>query len=234
MAAWTHGMAVQADGAAQVSVRGDMGSFLRRWGMLYPDYMSRSIRHVAYLTQTRLKVELLARVPGGVEFPPISRIQRFRLLGERSRGGRLTKGPVPAHGLAYGMDGGDWPPGGRLAQSIRYRWTRGDMAADIGWLSPRSESVGVKFQRGQRTKVTARMRRMFFAAGLTIGRKMTIVQPPRPVFRPFFENRRGWMVERLVQRMRGHIARASADSYVRASRDAVFAGGRWTGLRYIG
>ena len=232
MAGDYHGKAVSVGYGSTISVQGDMGSFLRRWAVLYPDYMSRSIRHAAYLTQYRLKAELLARVPGGVPFPPLSRVQRFRLLGERTRGGRRTTGPVAAHGLAYNMDGGDWPPGGRMAQSIRYIWRKGDMSAEIGWLSQRSAKIGILFQAGQKTKVTNRMRRMFAAAGVRLGRKMTITQPPRPVIRPFFENRRGWIENRILERMRSHIASGAQDRYVRAAQDAAHIGGRWVGLRF--
>lgn len=190
-----------------IDIKGDAGGFLRRFANMYPDFMDRSIRHAAYLTQNRLKAELLARVPGGVEFPPISKVQRFRLLGKVSKKtGKRRLGPIKAHGLAYNMNGGDWPPGGKLAQTIKYIHVKGSMRADIGWLSKGTVGYGRRFQQGEKQFITPRMRRLFAAAGIFIKKdKKFLIQPPRPVFRPFFKNRKTWIQNRIVERMRYYV-----------------------------
>lgn len=188
-----------------LEVHGDAGFFLSRWADMYPDFMDRSIRHVAWRTQMQMKMEMLAERPGGVKFPSLSRVQRYRLLGEK-RGGHRTFGPIPAHGLAYDMNGGDWPPGGRIAQSIRYSWKKGTMRAEIGWLSNKSQKLGVLFQSGQKTRVTPKIRRLFAAAGVVLSKgKTELEQPKRPVVAPFYEHRKNWMTQLLVARMKEHI-----------------------------
>ena len=204
-----------------LEVHGDVGFFLRRWADMYPDFMDRSIRHVAWRTQMQMKMEMLAERPGGVKFPSLSRVQRYRLLGEK-RGGRRVFGPIPAHGLAYNMNWGDWPPGGRIAQSIRYSWRKGTMRAEIGWLSAKSQKLGVLFQAGQKTRVTPKMRRLFAAAGLVLSKgKSEIEQPPRPVVAPFYQHRKNWMTQLLVERMRHHINGEAAATVKRVAESRV-------------
>ena len=180
-----------------LEVHGDVGFFLRRWADMYPDFMDRSIRHVAWRTQMQMKMEMLAERPGGVKFPPLSRVQRY-------------------------MNWGDWPPGGRIAQSIRYSWRKGTMRAEIGWLSAKSQKLGVLFQAGQKTRVTPKMRRLFAAAGLVLSKgKSEIEQPPRPVVAPFYQHRKNWMTQLLVERMRHHINGEAAATVKRVAESRV-------------
>ena len=226
---------VYEGGGTVVQMFGDAGGFFRRMAILYPDYMDRSIRHGGYRAQNRLKVEFLQHAPGGKKFPDISPVQRYRALDafkkRRNRYGkampdgskRLTNFGQRAFlsrgkGLAWGMSGTTWPAGGKLAQAIGYEHTRKSMRADVGWLSKSAARIGAKFQEGDRTTVTKKVRGLFFAAGIRLSGKQTIVNPPRPVILPFFQNRSRWILDQVTKRLDQYISKDAAretEKYVR-------------------
>ncbi len=234
---------VHGTGSTVLEVKGNPSSFFSRMAFIYPDYMSRSIRHVAFEAQRRLKLEFLAHAPGGQRIEPITPVQKYRVLDafkkHSSRYGRagadgrkrlknagtksyLSKG----RGLAWGMGGGKWPIGGKLAQTIGYQMKPGTMHASVGWLSKSAARMGANFQRGEKQKITPKMRGLFWAAGVKLSGKEIISQPARPVIEPFFNNRSGWMLTLLLNRMKHHIDGAAAQEVARAMAQ-TFRYGKW-------
>jgi hypothetical protein len=233
-------------GGTTVDIVGDAGGWFRRMAVLVPDYMDRSIRHGAYQAQTLLKIEFLQHAPGGKKFPDISNIQKYRAIdafkrhrsryarpnaqGEkrfknlaRTRRGHLSRG----RGLAWGMSGTQWPAGGKLAQAMGYEHKRGSMRADIGWLSKSAARLGAKFQRGDRTKITKKMRGLYWAAGILLGKKNEIVQPARPVMLPFFKNRSGWILFQIEKRLQYHMDKDIERETIKYAKRAVVAGNKF-------
>jgi hypothetical protein len=226
---------VYEGGGTVVQMFGDAGGFFRRMAILYPDYMDKSIRHGGYMAQNRLKVEFLQHAPRGNKFPDISPVQRYRALDafkkRRNRYGKLQSDGSKrltnfgqraflsrGKGLAWGMSGTTWPAGGKLAQAIGYEHTRKSMRADVGWLSKSAARIGAKFQEGDRTTVTKKVRGLFFAAGIRLSGKQTIVNPPRPVILPFFQNRSRWILDQVTKRLDQYISKDAAretEKYVR-------------------
>ena len=227
-------------GGTTVDLMGDPTGWFKRMAVLVPDYMDRSIRHAAYEAQTLLKIEFLQHAPGGKRFPDISILQRHRTLdafkrhrhryarpnekGEkrfkylaRTRRAHISRG----RGLAWGMSGTQWPAGGKLAQAMGYEHKRGSMRADIGWLSKSAARMGAKFQRGDRTKITKKMRGLFWAAGLLLGKKDEIVQPARPVMLPFFKNRSGWILNKVEKRLIHHLAKDGKKETVKFAKKII-------------
>lgn len=218
---------VYEGGGTVVDLVGDAGGFFRRMAILYPDYMDRSIRHGAYNAQMRLKVEFLQHAPGGQKFPDITPVQSYRAIDafkkHRNRYGRdhgdgkrlrtvgkrafLSRG----RGLAWGMSGTQWPAGGKLAQAMGYSHKRGTMTASVGWLSKSAARLGAKFQQGDKERITPKMRGLFHAAGVIIGKKNEIITPARPVMVPFFRNRSKWILDTILKRLGTYINRDAAN-----------------------
>lgn len=235
---------VYEGGGTVVQMFGDAGGFFRRMAILYPDYMDRSIRHGGYMAQNRLKIEFLQHAPGGKKFPDISPVQRYRALDafkkRRNRYGklqpdgskRLTNFGQRAFlsrgkGLAWGMSGTTWPAGGKLAQAIGYKHERKSMRADVGWLSKSAARIGAKFQEGDRTTVTKKVRGLFFAAGIRLSGKQTIVNPPRPVMLPFFQNRSRWILDQVTKRLDQYISKDAVKETERFVRRKFIPGRGW-------
>lgn len=235
---------VYEGGGTVVQMFGDSGGFFRRMAILYPDYMDRSIRHGGYMAQNRLKIEFLQHAPGGKKFPDISPVQRYRALDafkkRRNRYGklqpdgskRLTNFGQRAFlsrgkGLAWGMSGTTWPAGGKLAQAIGYKHERKSMRADVGWLSKSAARIGAKFQEGDRTTVTKKVRGLFFVAGIRLSGKQTIVNPPRPVMLPFFQNRSRWILDQVTKRLGQYVSKDAAKETERFVRRKFIPGRGW-------
>jgi len=237
---------VYEGGGTVVQMFGDAGGFFRRMAILYPDYMDRSIRHGGYMAQNRLKVEFLQHAPGGKKFPDISPVQRFRALDafkkRRNRYGKLqpdgskrlktvgNRGYIMwAKGLAWGMSGTTWPAGGKLAQAIGYEHRPKSMRADVGWLSKSAARIGARFQEGDKTQVTKKVRGLFFAAGIRLAKKEgdMIVNPPRPVMLPFFQNRSRWILDQVTKRLGSYIMKDAAKETERFVRRKFIPGRGW-------
>lgn len=214
-----------------VEFQGDMMGFFQACSVLYPMETSRAIRHAAWRTHMQMKTEFLAEVPGGRHVPTMSFIQKHRVIDAFKKFGRGPGGSVrflKARGLAYGMSGGyDWPMGGKLAQSIKYRMGPGKpfeppLTASIGWLDKAAARTGALFSKGQRTVVTPKMRGLFSRAGIVLGPgKHVIVQPPRPVMLYFYQGRRQWMAQILMERLRRNINTSAARTAAQFSRKII-------------
>jgi len=235
---------VYEGGGTVLQMFGDAGGFFRRMAILYPDYMDRSIRHGGYMAQNRLKIEFLQHAPGGKKFPDISPVQRYRALDafkkRRNRYGklqpdgskRLTNVGQRAFlsrgkGLAWGMSGTTWPAGGKLAQAIGYEHKKKSMRADVGWLSKSAARIGAKFQEGDRTTVTKTVRGLFFVAGIRLSGKSEIVNPPRPVMLPFFQNRSRWILDQVTKRLGQYVSKDAAKETERFVRRKFIPGRGW-------
>ena len=246
MSAAIRNYTVYQGGGTVVNMFGDAGGFFRRMAILYPDYMDRAIRHGGYQAQTRLKVEFLQHAPGGKKFPDISPVQKYRALDafkkRRARYGRLQPDGskvlknageraflMRAKGLAWGMGGGKWPAGGKLAQAIGYEHRPKSMRADVGWLSKSAARIGARFQEGDKTQVTKKVRGLFFVAGIRLAKKEgdTIVNPPRPVMLPFFQNRSRWILDEVTKRLGMYINKDAAKETERFVRRKFIPGRGW-------
>jgi len=240
------------------SVAGDVGGFLRSFARDCPAEMSRVIRHAAYQAHLRLKAELIAGAPGGHRLPDITPVQKRRALEdlrhkvyrgrwrgavwkyERDAAGRLVRrnaaprGPYgyAGRGLAYGMNGGDWPLGGRLAQMLRYEHRKGSLTALVGWFNKSGKNharTAFLWQKGQRTVVTPKMRRLFALAGHPLSRNKTVIaQPERPAVSLFAQGRRQWLGAVMFSRARNLLnglaarkARQFQNAAAKAARRAV-------------
>lgn len=235
---------VYEGGGTVVNLMGDAAGFFRRMAILYPDYMDRSIRHGGYQAQKRLKVEFLQHAPGGKKFPDITPIQKYRALDafkkHRARYGKLQPDGSKrlktvaqrsfisrGKGLAWGMSGTTWPAGGKLAQAIGYKHEKKSLRADVGWLSRSAARIGARFQEGDKTEVTPKVRGLFYAAGIRLSGKKTIVSPPRPVMLPFFQNRSRWILDEVTKRLQHHINKDAARETERFVRRRFIPGRGW-------
>jgi len=118
-------------------------------------------------------------------------------------------------GLAYRMNGTNWPIGGKLAQLITYRHRKGSLTATVGWdrftKGVAAARMAMLWQKGQTRIVTPDMRRFFALAGVLLSKHKThIIQPARPVIRYFFEGRKKWMAKMMWEKMHEKVNEAAA------------------------
>ena len=75
--------------------------------------------------------------------------------------------------------------GGRLRSAVKFRVDSVNLDVHIGWASKGAAVLGDDFESGQRTKVTEKVRKRFFAADLGLSaNKKVLHQPARPIFAP--------------------------------------------------
>lgn len=218
--------------------------FWRQMSAAFPNEMRRALRHAAYMTSMRMKAEMLQLVPGGRRIKDITSIQKWRVLDAyknkyalAKKNGTLNsflakKGKVAylsrGKGLAYGMGGTNWPIGGKLAQSIKYYCSKRGLYCMVGWLDKSSRRIGMMWEAGQRTRVTNRIRKMFAAAGIILNsHKTELYQPPRPVFKYFFDGRKDWMSGTLRRRFFRNVDESMGKLYSRNFRRYARSAAMW-------
>lgn len=107
--------------------------------------------------------------------------------------------------------------GGRLINAIRYRRTK-DLSVEIGAVAKSPAMYLAAVQGGQRgevgsfvyrgtQKITPKMRRMFWAAGIPLSDKQVIRQPKRPLVYPVFRAEQPYMREYIMQKMHQLLTR---------------------------
>lgn len=112
---------------------------------------------------------------------------------------------------------GETAMGGRLINAIRYRRTK-DLSVEIGAVAKSPAMYLAAVQGGQRgevgsfvyrgtQKITPKMRRMFWAAGIPLSDKQVIRQPKRPLVYPVFRAEQPYMREYIMQKMHQLLTR---------------------------
>lgn len=64
-----------------------------------------------------------------------------------------------------------------------------------------------KFEHAQNQRITPKMRRMFFAMGIPLSKKTTLMQPKRPLIYPLYQKTHPHFKEMIVKRMKHELAR---------------------------
>jgi hypothetical protein len=76
----------------------------------------------------------------------------------------------------------------------------------IGALTPKTAKALAEVQAGRKQRITPKMRRAFWAAGVPVARgKSVIDQPPRPLLDPLFKQMRPYFEGILIDRIKGYI-----------------------------
>lgn len=124
--------------------------------------------------------------------------------------------------------GSEHPFGGKLPSAVRWKLTKDQV--QIGFLNRRAAAYAAAVQDGRRgdshlfehsesQQITEDMRRMFWAAGIPLARgKSALNQPPRPLVKPLFDQRKQEILARITYRIEAYIRGLSsqkATAYVR-------------------
>jgi len=75
---------------------------------------------------------------------------------------------------------------GRLGRAIVYRKNKQNFSLSMGFLSRSASRISVLLQAGKKTKVTPKMRRLFYVSGYSLT-KNEIIQPARPLIQNIFD-----------------------------------------------
>jgi hypothetical protein len=146
--------------------------FLRRVASELPRETRKAIKSSGWWLQQDLKRGIAAGAPGGQQY------ERFSQLPSRLRTRKRKRKRV------WGERNTRKKPLGRLGAAVRYKFYSDSIRAVVGWISPGAKRLGTLQEQGKNTTVTPRMRKMFAAAGIPLGRKAEIRIPRRPTIEP--------------------------------------------------
>jgi len=119
--------------------------------------------------------------------------RRLEKEGTAFRRSHFNRWKTPRSGL------GSTTPFGKLAQAVRYEFYPETQAVRIGFLNPSAAKHAQAVQAGERfgnspgiyrkrQRVTDKMRRAFWAAGVPLSKSTTVLeQPERPIIDPVFD-----------------------------------------------
>lgn len=188
--------------------------YLESLAIRFPDLTDRALRHMAWWLRGVVKGEMRAGAPAGRRWKPTATISKFRVLEafKRTRkAGNYASLSRPKKGAAF------HPEAGALTNAVGYEH-KTQMQVAVGWLSRSAVRLGVRFQGGQNTAVTNKMRLLYMAAGVQLRAGKTVInQPARPVFAPIFNARRQEIGERIEKRIDLYLTELALKYQLRAA-----------------
>lgn len=182
-----------AGGGTIVRIEDNVEPYLTHLARTFPDEFNRALRHVGWWCRQELQNAIYQGGPEGHHWPELSEVQKYRKIDELK--GRTR--PPAVH------------PFGKLVKAIGYKHEQSLMRVRVGWLSSAAAQLGAQVQRGDTTKVTPRMRRFFWAAGIPLGKDYIRI-PARELFKPFFVARERDIHTRIETRIFLYLKKAKA------------------------
>ncbi|WP_430735521.1 hypothetical protein [Halodesulfovibrio aestuarii] len=140
--------------------------------------------------------------------------RRLEAKGAAFKRSMFNRWKVPRSGL------GATTPFGRLGQAVRYKYYQETQAVRIGFLTPSAAKFAQAVQAGERfgptpgiyrkrQRVTDKMRRAFWAAGVPLSKNTTVLeQPERPIIQPVFDRMNPELPDIVEQRIYKIIAKS--------------------------
>jgi len=125
-----------------------------------------------------LRKEMVRYMESGSNWKPLSEIQEKRTFTINSSLSGRSARYIYSEGLGKFY--------GRLGRAIRYKRNKRKMSLKIGFLNSSASRIAALLQKGNKTKVTPKMRRLFFASGY-IPPKDYVILPPRDMVTPVYE-----------------------------------------------
>ncbi len=168
-----------------IRINDNAGPYLRHLANTLPNEFNRALRHVGWWSREELQQAVYQGGPRGHRWPPLSGVHQQRQLQDLKS--KRYREPA-TH------------PFGRLVRAIGYKHEKNLMKVRVGWLSRSAAEAASKVQSGQTIRVTPKMRRFFWAAGVPLTSDYINI-PARELMEPFFRNRRGDIHERIERRV---------------------------------
>lgn len=217
--------------------------YLQYLNRTFPREMTAALKSLGWYLREKIKKGIETSNPGGRRLPPLSLIQRIRLLDsiktskKRKTPFKAAKGSGPGRpGRLYSMTmakpmGGasDVPYGRKLGRAVRYNYDAAGRSVHIGWITPTASSYARALGQGMRgarmswrsgpQTVTARMSKLFAAAGIFVRPGKQLKTPARPVVGPVFDKHKAeipaylerkvseWLKKSLTRSLTHHTAK---------------------------
>jgi hypothetical protein len=168
-----------------------------------PKWFISSLKSTAYMAQKQIKSGIRSGAPGGRPYVPAMQAARRRALDNAS----YSRKPLRSYPIL-----------GKLRNAVGYDKTRASQAiVTVGWLSRSAVRIGTWQETGVTQTVSAKMRRLFFAAGIGLRKGTTeIALPSRPTYAAMFPSLRSaipeFMSEKIASYINGNDARSAASS----------------------
>lgn len=247
--------------AAWFDIEDQATPYLQYLNRTFPREMTAALKSLGWYLREKIKKGIENSNPGGRRLAPLSLIQRIRLLDsiktikKRKTPLEYAKGRSGGAGrysrfysmtMAKPMGGAtDQPYGRKLARAVRYNYDAAGRSVHIGWITPTASSYARALGQGMRgarmswrsgpQTVTARMAKLFSAAGIPVRVGKQLKTPARPVVGPVFDKHKGeipdyierkvseWLKKSLTRSMTHHTAKAVMGNraYARFARYAA-------------
>lgn len=243
--------------AAWVNIEDLATPYLRYLQATFPREMKSAMKSLGWFLRGKIVEGLQTSSPGGRRLAPLSLIQRVRLLDAVKTIKRRKKRADWARGtgargryshFAYytpaRVPGGatEKPYGRKMAKAVRYFYDDPAKSVHIGWITPTASSFGRALAAGRRgakhqwenkgsQTVTARMSKLFAAAGIFVKPGKQLKTPARPVVDPIFQKYKGEIPRYLEDKVSKWLARSLSRSLTYTAGRAIM--GNTPAFRYM-
>jgi hypothetical protein len=133
-----------------------------------PDWLRKALKSFGWYSQQQIKAGIKSSAPGGrayAEFmPPDMRAKLEAVFGNSPKK--------------------RYSPLGKLVNAVGYEYNAGKQIVRVGWLSSSAVRLGENIEQGYSKAITDKMRRYFWAAGVSLSGKSEISVAARHTFGP--------------------------------------------------
>ncbi len=159
----------------------------------FPKSIQRGLKSTGWWMQQEIKAGIRSGAPGGQRYEAFSKIKNLSNTYDTIKLNRLSKKTgkqkfVRSRHIINEMvrEKGRHSPLGRLVNAVGYQYYTDGQRVIVGWLSASAIDIGTKLEQGFTTSVTPKMRKMFIASGLKLG-KSVIKTPKRETYGPIYQ-----------------------------------------------
>ena len=176
----------------------------------FPQFAGRALKSLGWWTQKKIKEGIESNAPGGARYADNTPVNLRKKLEKAF--GRRAKGQYPILG--------------KLRKAIGYEYDKGKQQVTVGWLSISAVKLAAKLESGFETRVTGKMARVLYRAGLSgVLSRGTIKTPARPTIGPMYDKLESEFATYYEDKILGYMHNAGSASAPKTKRRYIVKGG---------
>ena len=176
----------------------------------FPQFAGRALKSLGWWTQKKVKEGIESNAPGGNQYAATTPLKLRRKI-ERAFGHKVK---------------GSYPILGKLRKAIGYEYDKSRQQVTVGWLSVSAVKLAAKLESGFETRVTGKMARALYRAGLSgVLSRGTIKTPARPTIGPMYDKLESEFATYYEDKILSYMHNAESTTAPKTKRRYIVKGG---------
>lgn len=182
--------------------------FFRHVAKTLPNEFDRALKSTGWWLREEIKAGIRTGAPGGQPYKAYSDVTSSRALDSMRGRGKTKSGK--RYRAPRKLKSGHRPMG-RLYSATRYKYYGDSRRVVIGWLSQSAEKLGTLHEKGGKVRITPKMRRFYWAAGIPLSKGKAFIDiPARPTIGPEYQENARKVPGYIEDKVLGYIQKEAS------------------------